>query len=209
MPIVYEASSDKDCVRYKHFSLVVFYLSNARRHAKLALENHDDSILQSDSISAIVFSAMCIEAFVNESAENVLNKEQLNDFSFMKNEFKRRGKGSSLSKKVKLIFDIAFNVSPANELTESIDDLVDLRNNLVHYKLTDTAMKYIYPPLEHTETGDDQKFTCIDFMQEPKRIIVPFVEKVTGQAAMKCYETADSVLELWNSKVEESTTNEA
>lgn len=202
MVIVFEGSINEDCIRYKHHSLVVFYLNNAKRHADIAMENHSEGVLLPDSISAILFSTMCVEAFLNETAESLIDKEELKDFSFLRNEYKTKGKRSSVVKKVAIIFKHAFGVDVPDSLLSSVEELVNLRNNLVHYKLSDTATKIIYPPLRNTKTESGESFMSVDFMQEPKAVIPPFVQKVSGATAIKCYEIADSVLAYWNEQME-------
>jgi hypothetical protein len=201
MVTIFEGSIDDECIRYEHHSLVLFYLDQAERYADDALKNHAEGRLQSDSIVAIVFAAMCIEAFVNETAEGVFRKEDLDDFSFLRGKLKKRGKSSSLTKKLVLIFQETFRVVPPRSILDSVEELVRLRNNLIHYKLTDTATKIIYPPLAQTETSDGQKMTTVDFVQEPKKVIPPFVQTVTGSAAKRSVNTAISVLDLWNDNV--------
>lgn len=203
MVTIFEGSIDDDCVRYEHHSLVLFYLDQAERYADVAVKNHADGRLQSDSIVAIVFASMCVEAFVNETAESIFRKEDLDDFSFLRGKFKKRGKSSSLTKKLVLIFQEVFQVDPPRSILDSVEELVRLRNNLVHYKLTDTATKIIYPPLAQTETSDGRKMTTVDFEQKPKRVIPPFVQTVTGDAAERSLNSAISVLELWNENVKD------
>jgi hypothetical protein len=202
MVTIFEGSIDNDCVRYEHHSLVLFYLRNAKRHADNAIENHREGVLQSDSVSAILFSAMSVEAFLNETAESLIKQEYLEDFTFLRNQYKTRGKSSSVVKKISIIFKSAFGVDVPNNLASSVEELVILRNNLVHYKLSDAATKIIYPPLQNTKTEDGQSFMCVDFMQEPKTVMPPFVQKITGATAIRSYEIADSVLAFWNKQVE-------
>lgn len=209
MVTIFEGSVDDDCVRYEHHSMVLFYLDQAERYADVAVNNHADGRLQSDSIVAIVFAAMCIEAFVNETAEGIFKKEDLDDFSFLRGKFKKRGRSSSLAKKLVLIFQEAFQSDTPQSILDSVEELVRLRNNLVHYKLTDTATKIIYPPLAQTKTSDGRTMTTVDFMQTPKRVIPPFVQTVTGDAAQKSLNTAISVLELWNENVQDRSGSSA
>lgn len=201
MVTIFEGSIDDDCVHYEHHSLVLFYLDQAERCAGVAANNHVDGRLQSNSIVAIVFAAMCIEAFVNETAEGIFSKDELDNFSFLRGSFKNRSKSSSLAKKLDLLFQEAFQFEVPRSILDAVEDLVRLRNNLVHYKMTDTATKIIYPPLVQTETSDGMKMTTVDFVQKPKRVIPPFVQAVTGDAADRSFKTAISVLELWNENV--------
>ena len=201
MVTIFEGSIDSECIRYEHHSLVLFYLDQAERYADIAKKNHAEGRLQADSIVAIVFAAMCIEAFVNETAEGAFKKDDLNDFTFLRGKFKKRGKSSSLAKKLVIIFQEAFQLDLPRSLLDSVEELVRLRNNLVHYKLTDTATKIIYPPLAQTEGSDGQKMTVVDLVQKPKKVIPPFVQTVTGCAANRSVKTANSVLDLWNENV--------
>lgn len=201
MVTIFEGSIDNECIRYEHHSMVLFYLDQAERYADVAEKNHAEGRLQSDSIVAIVFASMCVEAFVNETAESAFRKEDLNDFTFLRGKFKKRGKSSSLAKKLVIIFQEALQVDLPRSLLDSVEELVSLRNNLVHYKLTDTATKIIYPPLAQTEGSDGQKMTVVDLVQKPKKVIPPFVQTVTGCAANRSVNTAISVLDLWNDNV--------
>lgn len=200
MVAVFEGSINEDCVRYEHHSLVI--LRNAKRHADIATEIHREGVLLPDSISAILFSAMSVEAFLNETAESLIDKEDLEDFSFLRNKYKTRGKVSSVVKKIAIIFKSAFGVDAPDDLLSSVEELVNLRNNLVHYKLSDTATKIIYPRLKNTKADSGEVFMSVDFMQEPKTVIPPFVQKVTGAATVRCYEIANSVLAYWNEQVD-------
>ncbi|MCR8923419.1 hypothetical protein NO559_11585 [Dasania sp. GY-MA-18] len=201
MVTIFEGSVNNNCVRYEHHSLVMFYLDQAQSYADVALKAHSDGTLQSDSIVAIIFSAMCVEAFVNETAEGLFRKEDLDDFSFLRGQFKKRGKSSSLVKKLALIFWQAFQIDAPRSLLDSVEELVKLRNNLVHYKLTDTATKFVYPPLVQRESSGGEMMTVVEFVQEPKAVIAPFVQAVTGSAAKRSLDAAISVLDFWNENI--------
>ena len=80
MPTIYETKFDgSNGVRYFHISLVRLYLDQAHKHAMDANFAENENPLTS-SITAIVFSAMAIEAFINQVSEDVLDKEELNKF---------------------------------------------------------------------------------------------------------------------------------
>ena len=204
MVTVYEGNIEEDSVRYEHHSLVLFYLEQSERYAKSALENHEEGRLQSDSISAIIFAGMTIEAFINEVAENLFPKEQLNDFSFLRGEYKKKGRSSSITKKLVILFQNKFKINLPSHLSASVEELIELRNNLVHYKLSDTATKIIYPPMKQTELSNGETMITLDFMQKPKTIIPPFVQRVTGNAAKKSFDTAINVIEFWNTQIKQS-----
>lgn len=202
MVTVYKGSIHEECIRYEHHSLVLFYLEQSQRHAANSMENHTEGRLQSDSIVAIVYAAMCIEAFINETAENNFPEEKIKDFDHLNGEFRQRGKSSKVIKKLSIIFKSIFDVDLPSTLAKSVQDLINLRNNLVHYKLSETATKIIYPPMQQTKASNGSVFTTVDFMQEPKAVIVPFVQQVTGMAAKQSFETAVSVLQFWNEQME-------
>ena len=201
MITVFEGNISEDCVRYKHHSLVLFYLDQSQRNSEVAVKKHNEGKLQSNSIVAIVFSAMCIEAFINETAESTFENEQLSDFFFLKGNFKKRGKSSSVVKKLEILFSHLFNVDIPKNIRQSVSELIELRNNLVHYKLSETAAKIIYPPMQQTEMPNGETMTTIDFMQQPKTVSPPLIQRITGESAKNSYNTACSVLEFWNTQI--------
>lgn len=197
MPTIYEAKFDgSNGVRYFHISLVRLYLDQAYKYALEVKRNGDENMLAS-AITAIVFSAMALEAFINEVSEDVIDKEELNQFIRFKRPYKMEGGEGSVCAKYRIIFEKKFNHVLEEEVKKSIKALIELRNNLVHYKLTELAGKFIMPPVKHTPTGDGGIMSTLDFMVKPERVEPPFISKVHPKAAVNSFNTALFVINKW------------
>ncbi|GAB1258690.1 hypothetical protein [Aurantivibrio plasticivorans] len=95
------------------------------------------------------------------------------------------------------MFDKKFNYKLEKQLTQHIIKLANYRNNLVHYKLSDTAGKLIMPPIKHTQLEDGGAISTIDFMAKPKRFEPPFVNSINSKSAVSGFNTALSVILKW------------
>lgn len=198
MPTVYEAKIDgSNAVRYFHFSLIRFYLDQAYEHANKSKEGDKEGRLLASSVITIMFSAMALEAFANEISEDLIPKEELNDFVRLRKSYKQKEQESSLVAKLRILFERRHNHSLGEDQLNGIEKLVSLRNNLVHYKLSELAGKYIMPPPQHTNLGNGQFMTTFDFTMMPERIEPPFVQQVSGDAAVCCFNIALLVINLW------------
>jgi hypothetical protein len=197
MPTIYEAKFDgSNGVRYFHIPLVRLYLDQAHKNAMDANITENDNPLAS-SITAIVFSAMAIEAFINQVSEDVIDKEELNKFFHLRKPYQIKDKEGSICAKYRILFEKRFNYELEEEVKSSIRSLIELRNNLVHYKLTELSGKFIMPPVKHTPTGDGGMMSTIDFMVEPERVEPPFLTKVNSAAAVEGFNTAYSAVSRW------------
>lgn len=197
MPTVYEASFDgSDTVRYFHISLVRLYLNQAHDNAIASISADPDNELVT-SITSVMFSAMALEAFVNEVSEDVIEKGALNNFIRLKSPYKMKKGEGSICAKLRIIFDKKFNHELEAQLNEQIIELANYRNSLVHYKLSDTAGKVIMPPVKHTQLEDGKVMSTIDFMVEPKKIEPPLVNKINSKSAVSGFNTALSVILKW------------
>ena len=197
MPTIYEAKFDgSNGVRYFHISLVRLYLDQAHKNAKEAGSTENENSLAS-SIASIVFSSMALEAFINEVSEDVIDKEELNKFLRLKKPYQITDKEGAVCAKYRILFDKRFNYELDEEVNTSIKSLIELRNNLIHYKLTELSGKFIMPPVKHMPTGDGGMMSTIDFMVEPERIEPPFLSKVNPAAAVEGFNTAYSVINKW------------
>ncbi|WP_223423562.1 hypothetical protein [Alcanivorax limicola] len=104
MPVIYEGRTDgSNGVRYVHISLVRFYLDQAHENALSAKLEHQDGIVLSTSIVGILFSAMSIEAFVNEICEDIIHADEINDFIHLRKKYKKINGESSVGAKVRIL----------------------------------------------------------------------------------------------------------
>lgn len=198
MPIVYEAKIDgSNAVRYFHISLIRFYLDQAYEHAAKSKEGHEEGLLLASSVIGIMFSAMALEAFANETSEDLIPKEELNDFVRLRKAYKQNEQESSLAAKLRILFERKHNFSLEEEQLNGIEKLVSLRNNLVHYKLSELAGKNIMPPPKHTKLSNGGFMTTLDFTVQPERVEYPFIQQVSGDAAASCFNIALLLINLW------------
>ena len=198
MPTVYEGKMDgSNAVRYFHYSLIRFYLDQGYEHSVKANEECQPGVLQASSIIGIMFSVMSIEAFINETSEDLVEPEKLNDFMFLRKEFKKAKGESSVVAKLKTLFDMKFGASLNQELVDEVELSVQVRNNLVHYKLSELAGKHIMPPIKTIKGEGGQVMSCVDFTVEPERIDPPFISKVSGNEAARCFNSALAAINFW------------
>ncbi|TLM77188.1 hypothetical protein ACONUD_11985 [Microbulbifer harenosus] len=198
MPTIFEAKMDgSNAVRYFHISMVRFYLDQAYENCLKAKEDCQEGLLLASSVIGIVFSAMSIESFVNEICEDVVSKEDLKDFIHLRKSFRKEKGESSVAAKLRILFNMKFNQNLPDELRVGMEEVISLRNNLVHYKLSEMAGKYILPPVTTTPTSDGQYMHTIDFTVKPERVEPPFIQKVSGSAAANCFNSALALINEW------------
>jgi hypothetical protein len=147
-------------------------------------------------------SALCLEAFSNEIAEAVFSEQELDDFLRSRRQHKKRdGIVALVTSKIISLFDAkwAHLLLPKTELVQQIELLFELRNSLVHYKLSESAAKAYLPPPARIATDEvGGSMTVFDFMHPATRVEEPLVARVTSKAAIESYNTALRTLKLWN-----------
>lgn len=195
MPTIFEANFDgSDAIRYFHISLVRMYLDQAYKNATESCSTEQELVF---SITSIMFSAMALEAFVNEMSEDVIEKNNLNAFIRMRSPYKKNFGEGEVCAKIRILFKEKFNYLLEECDIKSIMDLVNNRNNLVHYKLTDTAGKLIMPPVKHSYFEDGRVMSTIDFTLTPKRMEPPFVESINSRSAVSGFNTVLQIILKW------------
>jgi len=199
MPIVFETRFDgSDAVRYFQVSLVGFYLDSSRQHALRCLSETEENNQLRESISAVSFASMTIEALINESAEDLVPEVERRPFDKGYSPFNRPKGQTLVAFKYVMLVEKYKNEEVPEDIKDSIAWLIELRNKLVHYKPTDTAGKIILPPPVETITPHGVMKT-IDFMAEPKRIEPPLVAELNTESAVRAYNTARSTALHWTS----------
>lgn len=198
MPTIFEASTDGSNSKwYKHHSLVRFYLEQAQCFSVQARKEHFEGAMMASSIVGILFSAMSLEAFCNETSEGVFEEEELNDFQYCKGRFKTR-KSSAVSK-INYLFIEAFEDGVSEQLLSRAREVFSLRNNLSHYKLSEMATVFEGPPIGDRSTCPDGPFV-IDFQSEIKKTNPALVERITGNAAVESFNTALEIIREWGKR---------
>jgi hypothetical protein len=204
MPTVFSAKLDgSEAVRYSLVSLVAFYLRQARVRANSArlLPNGEEQL--SESLVAVIFAALCLEAFSNEMGENTVPEPELRDFLMSRRKYQKPDGLASVSWKIITVFEKkwSFTLSPDEPLVKDVEQLFEMRNALVHYKIGDSSTKMYLPPPARIATEEaGGMMTVFDFVQRPTRVESPLVARVNSAAAAKSYNVALRILKLWNQK---------
>jgi len=197
MPIVFSMKLDgSNAIRKQHYPIVMFYLSHAYFSAFKSVRAKSNEKAFNESMLAIIFSAMCLESFVNERAENVVSSEEIDDFLHLRKKYIKNKGEHAVVVKLTRIFNLAHAQTLPSDLIDDCIALFELRNSLVHYKLEETAMKIMLPPAKI----EDNALT-IDFMQQPIAIEAPLIAKINPLNASKGYNAARKVIQLWNNAV--------
>lgn len=192
MSTVYEINKSGEHVRYVHHSLVVFYLEQANNNAMQAREEQIDGVVLSSSIVCILFSAIALEAALNEIAEKVLDESELDDFEFCRGDFRKEKKRSALRCKLNHLLQRKFDTHFPETIGAEIDNLSELRNSLVHYKLSKYATK-LKVNVPKTRAG----LSVVDFNAPTEIIEEPLVKKITAEAAVASYNAVLKALHCW------------
>jgi len=198
MPTVFETRFDgSNAIRYFHVPIANFYLNSALSYAKEAQEEAKDDLPLRRIICAITFSAMTLEAFINERSDDVIPSADKNAFDRAQKPFKKPSGQSAVAYKYQSLVKLKYESETPLEIITGIEDLIATRNMLVHYKPSDTAGKYIMPPPAKTPTDDGNMMLTIDFMLQPVRIEPPFLQRLTAGAAAEAYNSVLSAMKYW------------
>ncbi len=198
MPTIFSARLDgSDAVRYFHVPIVGFYLESAREYARACLELDEGDIRLRKVICAVTFSAMAVEALINEVSEDLIPSNEKVAFDRGQRPYKKVPGQPLVQFKYVTLVETHKNSFVPPDLLSGIGTLIEMRNRLVHYKPTDTAGKYIMKPLTKIPTADGGMMTTIDFMEKPLRVEPPFVQRLSPEAAVDSYNTAVKAIRYW------------
>jgi hypothetical protein len=179
MPLEYEVTENGEHFRYKHHSLVAFYLEESHKNAIQALEEHQEGVMLSASVISLIFSCLAMEAFLNEIASRVLDDSEIELFLFCKGAFKKKKKESALKAKFRHMLNRKFEAELDSGLGACIDELSHLRNALVHYKMTEHATKYkVKAPKAPAGV------IVADFLAPVELVQESFLKRITADAAV-------------------------
>lgn len=199
MPTVFETRFDgSNAIRYFHVPIANFYLNSSLSYAQKAQEFSQDDEQLRRIICAITFSAMTLEAFINERSDDVIPSADKNTFDRTQKPYKKSKGQSSVAYKYQCLVKLKYELETPPDILNGIEDLIATRNMLVHYKPIDTAGKYIMPPPAKTPISDGNMMLTIDFMQKPVRIEPPFLQKLTASTAAEAYNSVIRALRYWH-----------
>jgi hypothetical protein len=133
-------------------------------------------------------------------AEDTFGPDELKNFFWLRGKFKSKNQAPAVARKISLLFERRWSVmlsaqeSPLKEVAE----LFEVRNLLVHYRLTESAAKAYLPSAGARPTSDGGFVTKIDLTASPTRVEPSLVETVNERKAAASYNAALRILKLWN-----------
>ena len=198
MPTIFKANFDgSESIRYFHVSIVNFYLDSALNFAKIAIRKANENSQLRRTICAISFSAMTLEAFISEISEDLIQSTDKYSFDRAQKKFRKPLGQSSVAYKYQVLVKMKYGKEVPTDVIFGIEKLVSIRNMLVHYKLSDTAGKYIMPAPTQMPLEDGSIMFSIDLTSAPVKIEPPFLQSVTAEAAVESYNAVLKALKLW------------
>lgn len=192
MPVIFETDgAGTSPVQYLHFPLSRYYLRQSADHAKASQQTAVDEHTFKESLLAVLFASLSLECFANERAEDSLSGDELESFL--------RAGGRSVPSKLKMLFQTTWNVSLSMKKSplKEVGELFELRNQLVHYKLTESAGK-AHMPQGRVEQFANGIAMNIDFTAQPTKIEPPFIESINARAAAESYNAALALIKRWH-----------
>ncbi len=198
MPIEFRARLDgTETYRYYHVPIVSYYLRSARQYAVLAESEQEQELRLLASISAIVYSAMAIEAFINERAEDELPDSEREDFDQCRKKYKRKKGIPSVPFKFNALVSLKFGVSVPEEIGEGLVRLVERRNTLVHYKRNETAGKLHLPGPRMGENTNGGISILWSLVEEPVDVDPPFIQMIGPESAAESHNASLAAIRFW------------
>lgn len=198
MPMILRGKLDgSETVRYFHISLAGCYLRIAQDSALQALKDEDQDGALRHSVIAITFSIMALEALVNELCEDVIPEAERSDFIRLKRNFHSNDGTSSVARKLSILVERKHHTAIPNRLLAELGLAAELRNSLVHYKLSETAGQVFLPQTKPEIYPDGHARIVFDLTVDPVRINPPLLSKITSSAAARSYNGALDLFCFW------------
>lgn len=177
MPTILRANpKDQMSVEYQRIQLTQYFMDWSLKYAKLAMNSYEEEKVVDEvesSITSIIHSALFIESFVNQMAEEFIDSDDTVNFDRCRKGFRNNSDLSNAAWKLYLILNKQEDgcITQADQLLISINKIVHARHKLVHYKPEEASRK-IYRKAPNTKG----MFT-LDFMAPPIRIEPSLLEQ--------------------------------
>lgn len=197
MPLIYRVNlNGSNAIRYFPVPLTEFYLHQAHKNAHVSRTEHNPIEALAHRVSAILFASMALEAFANELSEDVIPREQTKEFNSLKGAYRKKKGEPEICAKLRILFAVQHHHVLDPLMEGRMRRLVSLRNNLVHYKLSESSGKHFLPPTQDTRMEGGR---CVaNFTSEPERIEPPFIEGADNASAVEGFNTALLIINQWS-----------
>ncbi len=156
------------------------------------------SELAEHSVLGLVYSAMSVEAYANEIAEELIPYKDLSDFDFCRGDYeppKKFGRVSRPAWKWKLLFErVGRPIDLSDPLLIGVERVANDRNSLVHYQMSKSATTIVHkPPRE--ENG---MWVMWEAGAEPERVVESRVPKLLqAESAAGAERAIEDLLTGW------------
>lgn len=199
MALIFSANLDGQggAVRHEPVTLVHFYLESARDFALESISSEDEFQPLREVISAITFSAMCIEALICELAEEQVPTNKARAFDRCQKPYLRpKGQAAAAFKYAWLVRD-KFSKEVPEEILAEIGKVFEYRNRLVHYKVSENQGAHHMEPPTRRFNPDGSVTVSFVLSGTPIKSEPPFVHQLTEDSAASCYNAARNAIRFW------------
>jgi hypothetical protein len=201
MPTIVHADIEsKTLVSSHRVHLTTYFLSWSLKHAIIAVENQQPHNVSEASISSIIFSALFIEAFIYQLAEDFVDDKEMAEFDRCRKQYKNRSgqKLSNTAWKLRHIINVKADplLSMDDPLLVKVDAIIQTRHKLIHYKPGENAQKIHRPlPIGHGTITFDFSAPIIEV--EPSLV----EREATCKHAIKNYMTCRELMIIWHEMI--------
>ena len=176
MPTVLRANpKDELSIEYQRIQLTQYFMDWSYKYAGIARKSLDSSLVDEmeGSITSIMYSALFVESFINQLAEEFIDSEEMLTFDRCKKRYKNDSELSNTAWKLYLILTAQNeeSISIDDELLVRINSIIQTRHKLVHYKPEEASRKI------HRKAPSSVGMFTIDFMSQPIKVEPSLLEK--------------------------------
>lgn len=178
MPTILRANpKDEMSVEYQRIQLTQYFMDWSLKYAKSSLDSYEEESIVDEiesSITSIIHSALFVESFINQLAEEFIESDDIMNFDRCRKDYKNKSKNlSNTAWKLYLILNKESEgcVTETDRLLKNIDNIIHTRHKLVHYKPEEASRK-IY----RKASASEGMFT-LDFLAPPVKVEPSLLEQ--------------------------------
>lgn len=197
MPTILRANpKDEISIEYQRIQLTQFFLDWSLKNAEIAKKHNESALLEEieSSINSVIHSALFIESFVNQVAEEFIEGDDFKYFDRCKKEYRNKSKLSNTVWKLYYILRMQEDdcISLDNELLDKVNNVIQIRHQLLHYKPEATSRKI------HRKAPNTEGMFTLDFVETPIKVEPSLIEQeINCIKAIEHYMTCRELLVFW------------
>lgn len=197
MPTVLRADpKEQISVEYHRIQLTQYFLDWSLKYVGIAKKEYEVSFENEieASVTSIIHSALFVESFINQFAEEFIKNDDRLNFDRCKKSYKNTSDLSNTVWKLYCILNkqTEDSISLDDNLLIRINDIIQIRHKLVHYKPEESSRKI------YRKAPNSNGMFTLDFMGDPVKIEPSLLEKeVCCLNAIAHYMSCRELLLLW------------